>query len=710
MTSGLALSFPTLGFAPLLPLWALGGIALLATALSVYGALRRAPGLLWRLGAILVLLLWLGGPRLLHPVFRPEPQDALLVVDHSPSMDLRGRASLADAIAARLKAEAARIPGLTLHVVTAQGGKGQGTRLFDAMDQADLPQGRFAGAILVTDGMDHDVPAALPPRFRAADGSTLPLHVLLTGKGEETDRRLTILQAPPFAIVGQTATVRVRIDDLGTSGSHSASLTIREGNAPPRTVTVRTGVPQDIAVPITRPGPMLVGLSVSPLTGEVSELNNRDVVRINGVRDRLKVLLVSGTPNQGERVWRSLLKSDPSVDLVHFTILRPPDKDDGTPLSDLALIPFPIKELFQDRIRQFDLIILDGFRNTGIVPLEYLENIADYVKGGGGLLLTAGPEFAEEGSLENTPLEAVLPAHVPQGGVEVARFTADLTALGRRHPVTAGLPGAPQGSTPPGWGPWYRALRSDTHQGEVLMSGPQEMPLLVLNRVQKGRVALILSDQMWLWSRGEGGGGPQAELLRRLAHWLMKEPELEENQLQADIENGTLTVTRRSAGAETPPAAIVTSPDGTHQPLALTRRGDGLYTGVLRADGSSGLSPGIWPYGIWTVRDGDLTAFAAPQASDPVERQDLRATAERLGPVARASGSAPLWIGAAADAPALRQVAAGDAVRGSGWIGLPRRMARAAAELRPTALLPAWAAMAAALALLFIGWRREGRR
>ncbi|WP_264960664.1 VWA domain-containing protein, partial [Neoasaia chiangmaiensis] len=608
-------------FAPSLPVWALAAFGVLSLGFCAYGLIRRAPGMFWRFAAMLVLLFWLSGPRLLHPVFRPVPQDVLMVVDHSPSMALRNRQSIVDETATALRAAAAHLPGMTLHTVIAHGGVGHGTRLFDALDQADLPQGRFSGAILLTDGMDHDVPQRLPDRFHSPDGTALPLHVLLSGRGEETDRRLRILQAPPFAIVGQKATLRVQVDDLGTDGQpHQAVLSIREGQSPQHDVPVTTGQPQDLTVHIRQPGEMLVGLSVSALPGEVSDINNRDVVRINGVRDRLKVLLVSGTPNQGERVWRSLLKADPSVDLVHFTILRPPDKDDGTPLSDLALIPFPIKELFQDRIRQFDLIILDGFHNAGILPQEYLANIADYVRGGGGLLLTAGPEFVEDGTLQDTPLNTVMPAHVPGDGVVVRKFQPQLTSLGRRHPVTAGLPDAPTGPDN-GWGPWYRALRPDRQQGETLMNGPDAQPLLVLDRVDRGRVALLLSDQLWLWSRGEGGGGPQPELLRRLSHWLMKEPQLEENQLQATISDNRLLITRHTAASVVPPPARITAPDGHEQSLPLVRASDGVFTATLDANG---------PYGIWTVREDGLTAFAAPAVTDPIERRDLRATASLL--------------------------------------------------------------------------------
>ncbi|WP_215745786.1 VWA domain-containing protein [Gluconobacter sp. P1C6_b] len=672
---------------PMLPVWLLATLAILTVAGAIYGALRGARGMLWRALAVLALLGWLSGPRSLHPVLRPVPQDVLLVVDRSASMQVGHRTAIADHAAEQIMQEAAHLPGLTLHRVDVPGGTGHGTRLFEALDHADLPQGRFAGAIVVTDGMDHDVPPHLPPRFHGANGQTLPLHLLLTAHGEEQDRRLRILSTPPYAIVGQNATIRVQVDDLGAPNASDAILTIRSGDAPPQTRPIQTGTPQDITLPVQHPGETLVGLSVSPLAGEASTENNSEVVRIRGVRDRLRVLLVSGVPNQGERVWRRLLKADPSVDLVHFTILRSPNTDDGTPLSDLALIPFPIRELFQEKIRSFDLIILDGFRNSNILPDEYLTNIADYVRNGGGLLVTAGPEFTQDGTLQDTSLAQVLPAHVSTDGIVTRAFRPSLTDLGKTHPVTAGLT--------EDWGPWYRALHPDQSHGEDLMHGPDGAPLLLLDRVDQGRVAMLLSDQLWLWSRGEGGGGPQAELLRRLSHWLMKEPDLEENRLTSRIENGQLEIERHAAGQPVSPEAFVTAPDGKRQPLTLTRT-----KGVWHAT-----APATMP-GIWSVRQDGLVAFASPVSHDPIERQDLRATATVMGSSAKAAGGSVFWI--ADQTPHLRQVPAGSAMSGSDWMGLPVTTAAVAGETRTKDLVPAWATLLAALIFLAIGWWREG--
>jgi hypothetical protein len=389
----------------------------------------------------------------------------------------------------------------------------------------------------------HDLPKTSP--------GGEPLNLLLTGKGEETDRRLRVIEAPGYGIVGKSVILRVVVDDLGTQAAlagHTgpATLTVRRDGQPFRTESVPVGVEQRIEVPITRAGPTVIEMAASPLAGEVSQINNRAVVEINGVRDRLRVLLISGEPHPGERTWRRLLKADPSVDLVHFTILRPPEKDDRTPLNELALIAFPVRELFVDKIGEFDLIILDRFQNRGLLPLPYLANIANRVRQGGALLMSVGPEFAGGASLAGTPLGGVLPGGPARSNAVVdGPFKPWVSDLGQRHPVTEGLPGANAasgGAKGPDWGSWYRRIEPSAMNGEVLMRTPDGQPLLALDRVGQGRTALLLSDQIWLWSRGHQGGGPQAELLRRIAHWLMQEPDLEENALTARVADGRLRI------------------------------------------------------------------------------------------------------------------------------------------------------------------------
>jgi uncharacterized membrane protein len=684
-------------FDPLLPVWLLIALGVLCLAVVALGIWRRGRGTWLRLAAFAVLLLWLTGPRLVQETRESLRDIGLLVVDQSASMQVGDRAHLTDVARQSIEAQAAHLPDLELRTITVPESGNTGTQLFGAIDRAlaDIPRSRLAGTIAITDGQIHDVPKATP--------GGAPLNLLLTGKGEETDRRLRVIEAPGYGIVGKSVTLRVAIDDLGTNGhTGPATLTVRRDGQPFRTESVPIGTEQRIEVPITRAGPTVIEMSASLLPGEISQLNNRAVVEINGVRDRLRVLLISGEPHQGERTWRRLLKADPSVDLVHFTILRPPEKDDRTPLNELALIAFPVRELFVDKIGEFDLIILDRFQNRGLLPLPYLANIANYVRQGGALLMSVGPEFSGATSLASTPLGAILPgAPARTDAVVDGQFRPWVTDLGQRHPVTEGLTGANPPGDPakaPVWGPWYRRIEPGPVNGEVLLRTPGDQPLLALDRVGKGRTALLLSDQIWLWSRGHDGGGPQAELLRRIAHWLMKEPELEENALTARVTDGRLRIEARSTDPGPPADVVVTDPDGKKETVKLHEDSPGRATAVRAATVP----------GVWQVTRGTRSAYAAAGAANPPELADLRATATVAGPLARASGGGVHWL-AGAEVPELRRTEEDRSASGSGWIGLQRRHDHVVTGVAALELLPGWLSLPLMLGLLVLGWRREGR-
>lgn len=691
-----------LRFDPGVPVWLLVALGMFCAAALGIAIWRGARGTVWRGLAFAVLLLWLAGPRLVEETRQTRPDIALLVIDQSASMSVGRRAQLAEraraAIEAQVRDQGATLGDLELRTVTVPEGGNAGTRLFAAIDRAlaDIPAARLAGVIAVTDGQIHDIPTTAP--------GGAPLHVLIPARGEETDRRVRIVSAPGFGIVGKTVDLRVAVEDLGVTRpllapAASATLTLRRDGEAPVVQRVLVGQDQTIPIPITRAGPIVVELSAEALPGEASLLNNRAVVTINGVRDRLRVLLVSGEPHPGERTWRRLLKADPAVDLVHFTILRPPEKDDLTPLNELALIAFPVRELFQVKIREFDLIILDRFTNRGLLPPVYLRNIADYVRGGGALLMSVGPEFAGSGSPANSPLSAILPARpVPAGMPPVSEgaFRPAVTPLGTRHPVSADLPGWQAGAAPL-WGEWFRAVNAAGVQGDVLMTGPADQPLLVVNHAGEGRVALLLSDQIWLWSRGHDGGGPQAELLRRIAHWLMKEPELDEEALTARIDGGTLFVERRSTQDQELGSVAVTDPDGRPFNLALSTVSPGRGRASLAAQ-----TPGVWQVG-----DGLRVAYAAAGAANPQEIADLRATATLLSPLVRTSGGTIHWLDPDG-APTLRRIDAGREAGGARWIGLPLRNDHIVTGIAALPLLPPGLALPLILGLAVLAWRREG--
>ena len=684
-------AYAALRFEPVVPLWVIAALAALCLLALLPAVLRQARGTVWRGLAFAVLLSWLAGPRLVQETRDTMPDIGLFVIDKSDSMRVGDRATLRDAALASLAQQAARMPDIEMRTVVVPEGGHDGTALFAAIDRAlaDIPRARLAGIVALTDGQVHDTPANPLPA---------PLHVLIPAKGEEIDRRLRIIEAPSFGLVGHSVTIRAAVDDLGAPPNHGlVRLVVRRDGEPAQVQTLATGQETGIEIPITRAGPTVVEMQVDPLEGEVSTLNNRAVIEINGVRDRLRVLLVSGEPHLGERTWRRLLKADPAVDLVHFTILRPPERDDLTPTNELSLIAFPVRELFQVKIRDFDLIILDRFSNrNNILPPLYLRNIADYVRGGGALLLSAGPEFAGAGSLAMTNLGSVLPVRGAPGAESVVDgpFRPIVTALGARHPVTEGLPGAGDGK--PQWGSWYRYIQAPPTGGQALMDAGDGAPLLLMDRVGEGRVALLLSDQIWLWSRGHQDGGPQQELLRRIAHWAMKEPALEEEALRARVDKDRLLVERRTVEDLKAAETTVTSPSGAAAHLALKETRPGLWQGETDA-----AEPGVWQ-----VSDGARTVYAAAVNANPRELLDLRASGTVLAPLARSSGGSVRFI--AAGVPDLRRTEPGREASGSSWIGLPRRRDHVVTGLNAIPLLPPWAALPILLGLVVVAWRQEG--
>ncbi len=682
----------TLRFMPLLPVWALVTLAVLALAICGFALWYRARGALWRAALFGVLIAFLCNPQLVREDRAMLPDIALLVTDDSASMQIGDRARDVAAARTALAEQITRLPNLELRSITVPEGGNNGTRLFEATERAltDIPRTRLAGVMMLTDGQVHDAPAA--PDFNA------PLHVLIPARDEEIDRQLRILEAPGFGLVGQDVTLRIIAQDQGpiaaSARQTSTRLTIRrEGDV--RTVTIPLGQEYRITIPVAHGGANLVELEVEARPDEVSALNNRQIASINGVRDRLRVLLVSGEPHQGERTWRRLLKADASVDLVHFTILRPPERDDLTPMNELSLIPFPVRELFQVKLREFDLVIFDRFQNRGLLPFDYLQNIADYVRAGGALLMSVGPEFVAPESLARTPLAQVLPAQ--PGAVLADTFRPQIPATGQRHPVTAALPGW-RANAAPGWGPWYRRITPRAVRGDVVMTDEHDTPLLVLSHEGQGRVAMLLSDQIWLWSRGHQGGGPQAELLRRIAHWLMREPELEEETLTARISAGRLTVDRHTLSAAPPPPVTVTPPTGPATTQTLTDLGAGHAQLEI---------PAPLP-GIWQVSDGQRSAFAAAGSANPPETADLRATATRLAPAVQAASGAVRFLGASG-VPQIRRTEPGNTTAGGGWIGLQQNRDHLVTGLSASALMPPWLALILIAGLVIATWFRESR-
>jgi hypothetical protein len=634
----------------------------------------------------------------------PLPDVAFLVVDESASNRVDGRDArtilsrerMTEALM-RLGADPdAPLEWRVVRVGDAEGvsGADKGTLLMTALDSAaaEVAPDRIAGAILLTDGQTHDA--------ERLEAFPAPVHVLLTGREGEWDRRLVLETAPAFGLVGETVQLSFRVEMLGSppAGAETAARVEIEIDGE-RTLSqaIPIGRPVTLALPVTHGGANVVSVAIPAVEGELTDRNNAAVFTINGVRDRLRVLLVSGEPHPGERTWRNLLKADPSVDLVHFTILRPPSKQDGAPVYELSLISFPTRELFMEKIDEFDLIIFDRYRRRGVLPNAYIENVARYVRDGGAVLVASGPAFAGVESLWRTPLREILPG-APTPRVIERGFLPEITELGLRHPVTAGLmpPAAADGSPP--WGRWFRMVEMRQASGQAVMSGAGA-PLLLLDRVGEGRVAALASDHAWLWSRGFEGGGPQAELLRRLAHWLMKEPELEEEALVAEVSGGRIAVTRRSVTQE-PKALVAVSPSGVSTRIAYVETAPGRWSAEVEAE----------EQGLWRLSDGSLSAVAAVGPPAPKEFENPISSSEPLAALIAATGGAAMRVGdQAQDLPSLRRVREGRVSAGRGWIGLARREAYAVRDVSLTPLAPGWLMLMLAAGVSLLAWRVEGR-
>ncbi|MGE3141836.1 MAG: hypothetical protein AB7L65_00805 [Hyphomonadaceae bacterium] len=675
-----------IGFDPALP-WpwiiALGVIALAALLFYMW---RGGGAPLTRALGLALIFIGLAQPQWVRERRQPADDVALILIDQSESLSLAGRAAAARRAGQEIAARLADEPGLDVRVREVRG-QSEGTMLAGALEEAraDIPKNRIAGAILVTDGQIADAPQD-PRRFAGAG----PVHALIIGDPGRGDRRLELIAAPTFGIVGEPMRVRARVADPDRNAPVTVQISI-DGRA---VKSVRVTANQIFDVDVTTPkrGPNMVVVEAEQGPQEISASNNRAAFSAMGVRDRLRVLLITGEPHSGARVWRNLLKSDPSVDLVHFTILRPPEKQDFTPLNELALIPFPTQELFSDRLNEFDLIIFDRYRRRDILMPIYFENIARRVEDGGALLIAAGPWDATNDSIFHTPLAAILPSQ-PTGHVTEERYRPTPTALGLRHPVLRGL------ADPAHWGPWSRQIDARASGGQTVLTGAGGMPLLVLDRAGKGRVAQLWSDQAWLWARGYQGGGPSGELLRRLSHWLMQEPELEDERLALETTAEGLAVERDTLGDAPGPVDVI-APDGSTHAVTLTNAGPGIYRGALATADQ----------GLFEARSGALRAFAARGPLNPREAAKLEATDEFVRPMAAASGGGVVMTGEAGQhLPQIRRVDANGRAAGEDWIGLRRNGAyvvRAAAS-EPLGPGAAWAI--AGLLLLMLGWRREAR-
>ncbi len=673
-----------IGFDPALPSAALIALAVLALASFGIYLWRRGNAPILRGLGIAFVFLGLMQPQWVSETREPAEDVALIVVDQSESLGLAGRRDAARAAGDAMAAALAREPGLEVRVRETRGGA-DGTMITSIIEDAlsDVARDRIGGVVVITDGQAADPPEQ-PSRLRELG----PAHILIVGDPDRGDRRLELVSAPTFGIVGEPMRITARVIDEGNNAPVRVRVSIDGVRA--RETIVRANQEFSVDVQLPQRGRNMVVVEAEEGPREITLSNNRAAFAANGVRDRLRVLLVTGEPHQGARVWRNLLKSDPAVDLVHFSILRPPDKQDFTPLNELALIPFPTEELFERRLNEFDLIIFDRYRRRGILQAYYFASIARRVEQGGALLISAGEAEAGVEGIHRTALAAILPAQ-PTGSVTTTPYRPAPTTLGRRHPVVRGLP------SPERWGRWTMQVEAQATGGQTVLQGAGGAPLLVLDRAGQGRVAQLWSDQPWLWARGYDGGGPHGELLRRLAHWLMQEPELEDERLTLEPGPRGLEIERSTLAPLVRDIELI-APSGARSTVAVGESAPGLFTGEAPAS----------EQGLYEARSGNLRAFAAVGPLNPREAAALAANPEILRPFANATGGSVVLTGEdGRRLPDVRRVDRGANARGADWIGIERNGAYVVRAARASPLGPGWAWALAGMALLMLGWRRE---
>ena len=388
----------SLNFYPLININFLIALTILSLIVIFIGFKLKAPGNIFKAMLLFLIILSISNPTIISENRENIPDTVAVILDLSPSQNINDRKETAQTTYNNIKDELEKINNLDIRLKTINGERG--SKIFEPLNSmiGDVPEERLAGAIIITDGQISDAPTLVNNfNFKA------PINVLLTGNKEEKDRRLIIESSPRFGIVGEEVNIDIKVEDISASNPN-ALVSIDMNDEIKQSRSIPIGEIVTITLPLERAGITSLNIEVEPGKEELTLQNNKAVIEINAIRERLKVMLVSGEPNMGLRSWRNLLNSDPSVDLVHFTILRPPNKQDLTPVGELSLIPFPSRELFQANLNDFDLIIFDQYHLRGILPQFYLKNVVEYVVNGGALLDASGPAYAGPYSLSLSPL------------------------------------------------------------------------------------------------------------------------------------------------------------------------------------------------------------------------------------------------------------------------------------------------------------------
>ncbi len=689
----------SVNLAPLLPYAytaSLAGLALICLGLSYW---RRGSRLTARFLLLSAIILIIMNPITRQEIRQPVKNKAIIVVDESGSQKISDRTQTTENALQELTGQIAKIPGMDTPIVirskgSVDGKNGESTNLFTALrdEMAGLPIGQVAGTVFISDGQIHDVPKDLGPLEKLG-----PFHALLTGSKNEFDRKISVVSAPKYGLLSSNVQITVRIDEYGRHTTQGIHIQAHQDGQETDGSDALPGEEKTFEFKLDHPGQNVFEFSIPAENGELSAGNNTAPVIINGIRDRLRVLLVSGSPHMGERAWRDLLKSDASIDLVHFTILRSMNSMDSTPPRELSLIEFPVEELFQRKINDFDLIIFDRYQELSLMRPIYFTNMASFVKNGGGLLLALNSTEPDD-SIFKTSLNDVLPAEPPASGLDVMqkKFTPTLNDKGLHHPVTVDLAPAPDDQP---WGSWFSQSNIVQTKGDALMTGIGQNPLLILNKVGQGRVAVLASDNIWLWAKDTDHGGPYTPLLRNLAHWLMKEPELEDDYIKAEAKGHTITVSEYAGTEDSSPSVTMRTPEGSEKSIDLTQQEKGRRSAKIDVEEN----------GIYSFSNATKKAFVVVGTAQNEEYNDIHTTDEKIRPALSKTGGTAIWL---KETPHLSVRTVSPSSKnngGTGWIGLKENSAYVTKDVKIRPVVSNLMAIFTLMAALLLTWRREGR-
>jgi uncharacterized membrane protein len=591
---------------------------------------------------------------------------------------------------------------------------------------AASPAERPAAVVVVSDGRLDDPPAgASEPDLRAlADGLRIPIDAIATTRSIPADASIRRVSAAGAAVAHVPLPLRVEVGCAGGLACDELTVSARELRADGPPAVLASGVVHtddgkgtiDLTITLERAGTHIVEVAVEPPPGDVIPANDRRLVTFNVARERVRVLHVAGHPTNDVRALRQWLKSDASVDVVAFFILRTPTSDVRAGYNDLALIPFPVDELFKDHLPSFDAIVLQDFDAQPYGLEKYLENIRRYVRSGGGLVMVGGQNSFVAGGYAGTPLAEVLPVALdgsPRAtSADTSPFVPQWTAQGRTAPLLAPLRDAVGDALPEM--PGANVLGDVRPGGVVLWTHPTlttasgaKMPVLAIGDEGDGRSIALGVDGAWGFAFSElaakTAGRGHGALWDGLLGWLMRDPRFEPAQIEivGGCTAGLPSRVRAHLSTSTsPPSSASSAGPGPKVELDVTRIDEPrppLHVEHPQPQDATTLDLPLGPLeaGAYTARlktaDGATTRkdFACEAGGD--EWADSRPDPQRLEALAKATGGA---FANAADA---------------GLLPLPRPTV-VNAERHVTPVAPAWAWSLSAAFVLGLHWlvRRRG--